>query len=297
MDAPFPVPDRLNVALVVLTSVILAATVIVGALVKSPWAMGGCVLLFTLIFQTNFALFHEAAHSKLQSRAGWNHALGFVCGLWFGASASMFAITHGGHHRKNRTESEMFDLYCAGDSVAKKRVVWYGMLIGFFYWTILPANFVLLIAPRFYRRVAERWHLTEGVFRSGEGTVGRIRMEIAAVLLFPVALILAGVPPLRLLLFYASAGLLWSTTQYLEHAYSPRSIIDGAFNLRAPAFYGWLNLHRELDLNHHRRPDEPWLYLPRLSFADEARRSYVKHYFSQWRGPRLTNESSPEMEP
>jgi fatty acid desaturase len=112
-----------------------------------------------------------------------------------------------------------------------------------------------------------------------------------------VALILAGVPPLRLLLFYASAGLLWSTTQYLEHAYSPRSIIDGAFNLRAPAFYGWLNLHRELDLNHHRRPDEPWLYLPRLSSADEARRSYVKHYFSQWRGPQLTDEPPPELEP
>ena len=103
--------------------------------------------------------------------------------------------------------------------------------------------------------------------------------------------------PSRLLLFHGVAGLLWSTTQYLEHAYSPRSVIDGAFNLRAPAFYSWLNLHRELDLNHHRRPDEPWLHLPRLSPADEERRFWVKHYFSQWRGPQLTEGPAPEPQP
>lgn len=295
--ASFPIPDRLNAALVILTSALLAATMAIGATARNPWLLGASVLLFTLFFQSNFALFHEAAHAKLQSRAERNRALGLVCGLWFGMSTTMFALTHAGHHRKNRTDSEMFDLYYAGDSRARKCVIWYGMLLGLYYWTIPPANLILLLFPRLYRRFAERWHLTEGVFQETARTVMVIRAEIAAVLLFPAALVALGVPPLRLLLFYGAAGLLWSTTQYLEHAYSPRSIADGAFNLRAPDFYSWLNLHRELDLNHHRHPDEPWLHLPRLSPTDENRRSYVRHYASQWRGPRLTDEREPEAQP
>jgi fatty acid desaturase len=105
--------------------------------------------------------------------------------------------------------------------------------------------------------------------------------------------LLVGVAPLRLLLFYVPAGVVWSTVQYLEHAFAPRDIDRGAFNLAAPAWLSWLNLHRELDLSHHLHPGEPWVCLPRLSPPGEPRRSYFRHYLSQWKGPRLTLEAGP----
>ena len=46
-----------------------------------------------------------------------------------------------------------------------------------------------------------------------------------------------------------------------------------------------LLLHRELDLNHHRYPTVPWLFLPRLLTPGESRRHYLVQYIKLWRGP------------
>jgi hypothetical protein len=56
----------------------------------------------------------------------------------------------------------------------------------------------------------------------------------------------------------------------------------------------WVLLHGEYDLNHHRRPDVPWFYLPHLSPANEPRGSYMAQYWRQWLGPRLVTEPAPE---
>jgi len=288
------IPDRLNAALVLVDSAALAVALAWGARAESIGHLAAAVLVFALLFQTNFALLHEAAHRKLHSRPGWNSLLGLICGTWFGMSYSMFAITHLAHHLKNRTDEEMFDLYYPNDSRLKKGLVWYGMLVGLWYWTIPPANLLLLCFPGAYRRLAERWSITDSLFREPPATLARIRIELLGISAALVAVALAlGLSPACLLLFYGAAGFLWSTTQYLEHAYAPRDVVNGAFNLRAPAFYSWLNLHRELDLNHHRWPGEPWLHLPRLSPPGERCRSYILHYLRQWRGPRRALERGP----
>ncbi len=289
----YAIPARGNTLLVLVVSTALALILWWLSVATRSWEIGTAAVFFAAIFQTNFALLHEAGHGKLHHDRRWNAALGTICGVWAGMSYSMFAVSHTSHHLRNRTDAEMFDLYYPGQSRVRKAVAWYGMLIGLWYWTIPLANLLLLVAPGTYRRLAERLQLTVDVIRQPGAAIDRIRRELFLVLGAPAAMLLLGVPPLRLLLAYLAAGFLWSTTQYLEHAYAPRDVIDGAFNLRAPFVYRWLNLHRELDRNHHRHPQESWLHLPRLSEPGEVQESYVRHYFAQWRGPRLTGEPAP----
>jgi hypothetical protein len=56
----------------------------------------------------------------------------------------------------------------------------------------------------------------------------------------------------------------------------------------------WVLLHGEWDLNHHRRPDVSWYYLPRLSPEEEPRPGYIRQYWRQWLGPRPVTEPAPE---
>ena len=290
----YAIPGLLNAMLVLLVSSALVGALSCLTIATGKWQVVVAVVVFALLFQTNFALLHEAGHRKLHANPHVNAFLGSICGVWLGMSYSMFAVSHTSHHLRNRTDHEIFDLYYGDESRTRKAIAWYGMLIGLWYWTIPFANLLLLVAPRIYRKIAERLQLTVDVIRQPDAAIRRIRIELLFVVAAPMAMLIAGVPPLRLLTAYIAASFLWSTTQYLEHAYSPRDVIDGAFNLRAPFLYGWLNLHRELDLNHHRHPHESWLHLPKLSDVNEVRRSYVRHYFAQWSGPRRTDEPSPQ---
>jgi fatty acid desaturase len=96
------------------------------------------------------------------------------------------------------------------------------------------------------------------------------------------------------LVLYACFAFNWSTRQYIGHAFSSRDVVEGAWNLRHSRVMSWLLLHGEWDLNHHRRPDVSWYYLPRLSPASEPRPSYVRQYWRMWLGPRPAVEPAPE---
>ena len=95
-------------------------------------------------------------------------------------------------------------------------------------------------------------------------------------------------------MLYACFSFNWSTRQYVGHAFTRRDVVEGAWNLRHNRVMSWVLLHGEWDLNHHRRPDVPWYYLPRLSPPGEPRTGYVRQYWRLWRGPRLVTEPAPE---
>lgn len=290
------IPYRLNTFLTLSVFSALVGLLFLGARVESGWALGLCVGAYALLFQTQFALMHEASHLKLHPDPVWNRWLGVLCGLLFPMSASMLSITHWSHHLKNRSDQEMFDLYYPHHSRVGRTIAWYLMLVGFWYWVIPPFLLLLLVAPGVFRRMSEKLHIAEAIFRHPEISVGRIRVEL---LLCTLALtgvgVLSGLSLGRLGLFYVVAGALWSGVNYLEHSYAPRDVIKGAFNLEAPWPYGWLNLHRELDYNHHAYPDVSWIHLPALSPQGEQRRSYVLHYLRQWTtGPMPAQEPGPE---
>ena len=142
------IPNRLNTFLTLAIVSGLVGLLVLGARVESGWALGLCVAAFALLFQTQFALLHEASHLKLHSNPSWNRWLGVLSGLLFPISAVDVSITHWSHHLKNRSDQEMFDLYYPHQSRVGRTIGWYLMLVGFWYWIIPPFLLLLLVAPR-----------------------------------------------------------------------------------------------------------------------------------------------------
>ena len=123
---------------------------------------------------TNYALLHEATHGNLQSRQGLNHLLGFLAGVLFPVPFSVVRITHQGHHLRNRTDFEMFDLYYETDYRIIRYAQWYSILCGLFL-PIIPVGtllFVLcpwLINARISRAPRSSRHLLGDVSRGSLG--------------------------------------------------------------------------------------------------------------------------------
>ena len=265
--------------------------------VEHWYAALGVGVAFSYLLLTNYALFHEAAHGNLHSAPRINRALGTITGLLFPMPHSMFRVTHQGHHLRNRTDHEMFDLYYPTDRKLIRMLQWYGILCGLF-WPLIPLGAALFaLCPAVFRarifRQARSSSYLLGDIREAE--VGAIRVELLLNMAFIGLLFwLLDLRWQGVLILYACFSLNWSTRQYVGHAFSRRDVIEGAWNLRHVRLMSWILLHGEWDLNHHRRPEVPWFYLPHLG-ADEPRPSYFRQYWRQWLGPRLTSEPAPEL--
>jgi fatty acid desaturase len=267
--------------------------------VQSWYVLLGVGIVFSYVMLCDYALLHDATHNTLHPNSRGNYWLGLIAGLWFPVPFSMVYYTHRSHHRFNRTDAEMFDSYYPTDNRLLKYLQWYSILCGLF-WPLVPLGALLIACtPRVLRT---RWLASASparglyyVSRMPPAVVRRIRWEtlgivaIFAALSWLLRLNWAGV-----LVCYACFSFNWSTRQYITHAFSPRDVVEGAFNLRHNRLMDWILLHGQLDLNHHRRPDVSWYYLPRLSHGAAPERSYVRQYFRQWRGPVLAMEPAPE---
>ena len=109
--AAMPIPDRLNLALVGIVLTLAVALLWLGSRVEAGWAVLAVGVAFSYVLLTNYALLHEATHNNLHSRKRVNYSLGVLTGLLFPVPFRMVHTTHQGHHLRNRTDFEMFDLY------------------------------------------------------------------------------------------------------------------------------------------------------------------------------------------
>ena len=297
-----PIPDRLNRCLVAVVFTAGVALLWLGSHVEAWYAILGVGVVFSYLMLTNYALLHEAAHGNLQTSARLNYLLGVVTGLLFPIPFRLMRTTHQNHHNHNRTDHEMFDLYYPADNRFLKWVQWYGLLSGQF-WPLVPVGAVLFaLFPGLLRwQLFNKVNPARGiaiVANLERAAVRAIRLELLLIVGFFVALFwLLDLKWQNTLVLYACFSLNWSTRQYVGHAFSPRHVVDGAWNLRHHWWMSWLLLHGEWDLNHHRRPDVSWYYLPSLSPADEPRMSYVQQYWRQWRGPQPCAEPAPPIRP
>jgi fatty acid desaturase len=291
-----PVPDSLNLFLSLAVFIGAVGLICAASFVKSWLAVLGIGIVFSYLLLTNYALLHEAAHANLQSSPRRNYWLGFLTGCLFPIPFSMICLTHQGHHLHNRTDSEMFDLYYPHDNRVIKYLRWYGILCGLF-WPLIPLGAVLFsLSPRRLRgRIFDQPQSTGYLFSEAKrASVWSVRIEFLAMVLFFASLHwLLHLQWTHTLVLYACFSVNWSTRQYVGHAFSKRDIIDGAWNLRHNGLMTWVLLHGEYDKTHHRRPDVSWIYLPRLTPADDERPSYFKHYWRQWLGPRPNTEAAP----
>jgi fatty acid desaturase len=293
-----PIPNRLNITLVAVVCLSAVGLLWLGSWVEPWYAVLGIGIVFSYLLLTNYALLHEATHNNLHSHPRVNAILGIASGIFFPVPFSMVHATHQGHHLRNRTDYEMFDLYYPTDSRLVRFVQWYSILCGLF-WPVVPAGAVLfalcppLLRVRPFRKARSSSYLL-GDIRGAE--VRAIRLEVML-----TALVFAGLFWLldlrwqNTLILYACFAFNWSTRQYVGHAFTKRDVIEGAWNLKHNWLMSLILLHGEYDLNHHRRPDVSWYYLPRLcEKSDPPRPSYIVQYLKLWLGPRLTHEPGPE---
>jgi len=295
--ADMPIPARLNVAITALVVGSAIALLWLGSHVDAWYAVLAVGVAFSYVLLTNYALLHEASHGNLHPDRRVNYWLGFITGNFFPMPFSLIRSTHQGHHLRNRTDFEMFDLYYPTDNRFLKYGQWYSILCGLF-WPVVPLGAVLFaVWPAVLRtrgfRAARSSSYILGDVRTAQ--VRAIRGEV--VLIAGMFAALAWLLELRLvntLVLYACFSINWSTRQYVGHAFTRRDVVEGAWNLRHNPIMTWVLLHGEYDLNHHRRPDVPWYYLSRLSAPDERRPSYARHYWRQWLGPRPATEPAPE---
>lgn len=285
-----PIPNRLNILLVLTVSALAIGMLTWVSHVNSWWAALGIAILFSYAMLTNYALLHDATHDTLHQDQRVNRALGFLAGLWFPVPFSMIHFTHRSHHRFNRTDAEMFDCYYPTDNRFLKYLQWFSILSGLF-WPLVPIGALLVaFVPRAIRtRLFSGASPSRGLYymaRIPDGVVRRTRYEtIAMIILWSLLWWLLSWRWQMVLLCYGCFAINWSTRQYITHAFTPRDVIDGAYNLRHFRWMDWLLLHGPWDLNHHRHPDVSWVHLPSLGDGDVPRRHYVSQYFRQWRGP------------
>lgn len=280
-----PIPDRLNVALVLGVQAGAIALLWLGAR-SGPVATVALGVAFSFLLLTNYALLHEAVHDHLHSDRRANRWLGAAAGCLFPASAAMVRVTHAIHHCYNRTDEEIFDQYAPRDNMLLKTVQWYTPLLGFF-WCLVPAGSVLFAAaPGLLRtRLARKSTTTKYMAELFDAAVVRqARLELVLGAAYWVALwhLLALDWP-TVAIFYACFAFNWSTRQYVTHAYTPRDVVNGALNLKVGPVMRRVLLNGNWDLVHHQQPWLPWNALPEAGQRSAPPVSYGRQYLKMWR--------------
>lgn len=291
-----PIPGALNLALAV-----AAASVALGLLVFASqtgswgWRIAAAVA-FSYVNNTIFSLLHEAVHGHFHASRTVNEMAGRFLAAFFPTGLGFQRICHLGHHRRNRTDVEVFDYILPGENRVVKTLQWYGILTGL-YWLLPPLGCLMyLIWPgffnlperlrgtRFFRQTSTEAMLSG--FEDAPETA--IRLEILFSFAFQAAAIwLFGLTPAGWLTCYAAFGFNWSSLQYADHAFTERDVHEGAWNLRVNRLVQYLFLNYHHHKAHHQDPRIPWLHLPKHVDFTQKRPSFLSIWLRMWRGPRV----------
>jgi len=285
----YPIPARLNIFLAVLVVASCASLLWASSRVQSVWGVALLTLAYGFAMNTGYALCHEAEHDIFHPNKKANDAAGTIVTLFFPASFQLRRQGHLGHHLRNRTDDEAFDLYFEGDSPAWKCLQFYGILTGFFWLMIVLSNFIAVLNPKFLSWKTRLDRPTAALQETlNPRYFGQVRMEAALVLLLHGSMIcFFHIPFLRYFTVLCGFGFIWSTLQYIHHYGTVRDVQKGALNVRTWRMFDLIWLNHHWHLNHHLNPTVPWIYLPRLQ-PSPAPVPFWRAYLRQWKGPRFT---------
>jgi fatty acid desaturase len=297
-----PVPGALNMILAV-GAMSLAMTMLrlASHTASTMWFIVA-IVAFSFVNNTLFSLLHEAVHGIFHENRAVNEWFGRVLAAFFPTGFTLQRLAHLGHHRRNRTDRELFDYYRPGENVLVKFLQWYGILTGL-YWLTLPLSCLLfLIVPDrwikgFIKRSEESSlaHQTsvEGMLSGYKNaSFAKIRLEILFSLAVQVALVyFLDLSWLGWLGCYAAFGFNWSSLQYTDHAFSKRDVYDGAWNLRVNRIVQYIFLNYHHHKAHHQHPTVSWLFLHHYVNSNEERPSFMSIYLKMWAGPRPLPEA------
>jgi fatty acid desaturase len=241
-----------------------------------------------------YAIIHEADHGMLFDDRRVNDAGGVLMALFFPAPFHLLRQGHLGHHMRNRSDDEAFDLYFDGEHPVWKGLQLYGTLTGFYWLMAVISNVVVLAVPFVMRREYFEFDRPSAAFMDALNPryAKLIQIEAAAIIALHVAIVFAlDIPVVNYAVMYAGFGLSWSAMQYVHHFGTTRHVLDGARNLWlwGPIDRLWLN--HNWHLTHHRHPTVPWIYLPRLGRREHPDRGFLPlHYMRMWKGPRKATD-------
>ena len=222
MNRAEPVPGALNIA-VTAAAVPLALFLLGFASHTESWGWRiAAAAAFSFVNNTLFSLLHEAVHGIFDPRPAVNDAFGRLTAAFFPTGYTFQRVCHLGHHRRNRSDVELFDYFLPNDNRPLKAAQWYGILTGID-WLLPPlACLAYLLCPRLFRLPllspeAARQTSADAMLSGFESAPeGRIRLEILfsismqAAIVWALDLSLAGVARL-LCRLRAQLGLCSST--------------------------------------------------------------------------------------
>lgn len=288
-----PIPTRLNLALLAMAMPLTWGLLWVGTHGVWGWRLVAA-FLFAFAAHLPFSLLHEAVHGIFSPHRFVNEGAGVLAGAMFPTSFSLQRIAHLGHHQRNRTDAELYDYHLPHQSrILRALWLYAGNLMGI-YWFMIPLNtLVYLVAPSL---VMSRWFaegpanvLGFGPYVSDLASGPKLRMwgECLGAVAYQVGLAWA----LKLswqgwFLCHGAFALHWSALQYVDHAWSARDVIHGAWNLKVFPPVRWFALNYHLHLAHHRHPQLPWIHLPAAVRPEDPRPTFWEIYRSLWRGTR-----------
>jgi fatty acid desaturase len=295
---------RSNVVLMAGVIGIAAGCLWTASHATSPLVVLVAALLFGFVNNTMFSLMHEAVHGMFHPNRTANEVAGNIAAAFFPTVFVVQRLSHLTHHKNNRSDVERFDYYEPGDKHLLKVAQWYSILTGL-YWLFIPvfttvyALFGSLIP---WRRIV-----------ATDGVVGRQTSATAyfeSLQLIPMSSVRLGylltIVVQALLIWgldlsfwrwaacYACFGLIWSSLQYADHAFSALDKHEGAWNLKVSPFTRWTFLNYHFHLCHHRDITVPWRRLPERVRNEDPTISFKHMLYFMWAGPRLKpGESLP----
>jgi len=290
----YSIPGILNITIFILVLPITWYTLWIASNSENIFYFFLAAFLFALFHNTIFSLLHEAVHDVFSTNSKINNLFGILSASVFPTSFTLQKIAHLGHHKRNRTDKELYDYYLPSESKSLRNIWMYGGNLLGLYWFMIPfSNLLILIAPKL---VVSKWFIHGPAkvlgFESyleeiAEYSITRIWFEALLALVYQIAIIyFLDLTWQGWLLCHWFFALHWSALQYVDHAWSPRDIINGAWNLKVHPISRLIALNYHLHLAHHRYPNIPWIYLPKLVNSKEPYPSFWSIYKTLWSGVR-----------
>lgn len=291
------IPANLNLFLALSSITLLTFLLYTTAHTDSWWVKLACIALFAYTGNTTFSLLHEAVHSNFHYNRKVNYIFGNITAAMFPTAYSFQKRCHLNHHRNNRTQYELFEMYDDRDNKLVKNITLYGVLTGIYWFIPFLGSVWLLVNPEslLSSRFSGKNNYEVGrmggasMLRSFENLSPREIMRMRLEVVFTICVQISLFYFLRLdfvsyILCYFAFGFTWSALQYADHAYSVRDIRNGAWNLKVhpitKAFF--LNYHDHLA--HHQHPNVPWIHLPKFVDPRVEKPEFLAIYLKMWKG-------------